>query len=254
MNQNEFNPIGIDGQLDWPRIRKLLSIGLFAAILTLIGDMMIGWGIQDETQSGLIRMFSAYRHAENSTLFAAALLGMFGIFLEGLSYFGIYRLMAEKSSKHAHNFRIGIIGYIVFGPCGFHVPICMMLFLYRSLTEAGAENVLETVEQFADYFIAPSLILFWIFFLILEGTQISAFLKGKTPYPKWCFVFSLPVGMLIAKLFNIFGNHAFVNAIDCAWISVGNIWMFAGLLLMMKKAQEQVIQKATAYCGTFWKC
>lgn len=64
MNQNEFNPIGIDSQLDWPRIRKLLSIGLFAAILTLIGDMMIGWGIQDETQKGLIRMFSAYRHAE----------------------------------------------------------------------------------------------------------------------------------------------------------------------------------------------
>lgn len=71
--------------------------------------------------------------------------------------------MAEKSSKHAHNFRTGIIGYIVFGPCGFHVPICMMLFLYRSLTEAGTENVLETVEQFADYFIVPSLILFWIF-------------------------------------------------------------------------------------------
>ena len=184
-------------------------------------------------------MFSAYRHAENSTLFAAALLGMFGIFLEGLSYFGIYRLMAERSPKQAHNFRTGIIGYIVFGPCGFHVPICMMLFLYRSLTEAGAENVLETVEQFADYFIVPSLILFWIFFLILEGTQISAFLKGKTPYPKWCFVFSLPVGMLIAKLFNIFGNHAFVNAIDCAWISVGNIWMFAGLLFMMKKAQAE---------------
>ena len=53
MNQNEFNPIGIDSQLDWPRIRKLLSIGLFAAILTLIGDMMIGWGIQDETKKGL---------------------------------------------------------------------------------------------------------------------------------------------------------------------------------------------------------
>lgn len=58
MNQNEFNPIGIDSQLDWPRIRKLLSIGLFAAILTLIGDMMIGWGIQDETKKGLVRMFS----------------------------------------------------------------------------------------------------------------------------------------------------------------------------------------------------
>ena len=52
MNQNEFNPIGIDSQLDWPRIRKLLSIGLFAAILTLIGDMMIGWGIRMKRRRG----------------------------------------------------------------------------------------------------------------------------------------------------------------------------------------------------------
>ena len=49
MEKNEFNSIGIDGRLDWARIKKLFSIGLFAAILTLIADMMLGWGIQDES-------------------------------------------------------------------------------------------------------------------------------------------------------------------------------------------------------------
>lgn len=97
MEKNEFNSIGIDGRLDWARIKKLFSIGLFAAILTLIADMMLGWGIQDESLSGIPRMFSAYRHAGNQMLFAVAVLGMLGIILEGLCYFGIYRLMAEKS-------------------------------------------------------------------------------------------------------------------------------------------------------------
>lgn len=69
MKENEYNAIGIESQLDWPRIKKLMTIGLVAACLVFIGDWM---------------------------------LGLFGIFLEGLSYFGIYRLMAEKSPKHAH--------------------------------------------------------------------------------------------------------------------------------------------------------
>jgi hypothetical protein len=46
--------------------------------------------------------------------------------------------------------------------------------------------------------------------------------------------------MAVAMLFKVFGNHAFVNAILAAWISVGNIWMFGGLLLMMNKAKEKV--------------
>lgn len=60
-------------------------------------------------------MFSAYREAGNTRLFWSALLGMLGMWIEGLSYFGIYRLMAQASPKHAHQYRTGIIGYIVLG-------------------------------------------------------------------------------------------------------------------------------------------
>lgn len=116
MKENEYNAIGIESQLDWPRIKKLMTIGLVAACLVFIGDWM---------------------------------LGLFGIVLEDLSYFGIYRLMAEKSPKHAHGLRTGIIGYIAFGACGVHVP-CVMV-----------------------------------------AVQISAFVKGMTPYPKWCFIFNI---------------------------------------------------------------
>lgn len=76
------------------------------------------------------------------------------------------------------------------------------------------------------------------FFFVLCGVQISAFVKGMTPYPRWCWIFSLPIGMLLAMFFKVFGNQAWANALTAGWISIGNIWMFAGLLGTMKKAKK----------------
>lgn len=231
MKQNEFNPIGIESQLDWQRIRKLLSIGVVVSVFHLIADILLGWGVQDQTLSGMERMFSAYGQLGNRAIYVAAIMGMLSIVLEGLSYFGIYRLMAEQSPKHAHHYRSGILGYIMFCPFGFHVIVCMIVYLNQN----GAGNLVDAVTR---HFLMPGLILFWIFFAILVIAQISAFVKEKTPYPKWCWIFSLSVGMLAAKLVNVFGNLAVVNAIDCAWIAIGNLWMFLGLLIYAKKVER----------------
>ena len=229
----DFDDIGISQQLDWLRIRNLFRLGLFGALLTLIGDLILGWGVEDEALTGIVRMLSAYTGTSDGGIFAAALLGLFGITLEGLCYFGIYRLMAARSPEYAHRYRTGIFGYVIFGGCGFHIPVCAMVFLAKHGFEAAL------LGKYIAYFVLPAFLLFWIFFLVLVVTQIQAFAKGLTPYPKWCWVFSLPVGMAAALLLNIFGNQAWVNAIFCAWISVGNLWMFGGLLATMKKVRAQ---------------
>ncbi len=56
----DFNDIGISRELDLPRIKKLLSIGLFASLLHFAGDMILGWGVEEETLEGVMRMVSAY--------------------------------------------------------------------------------------------------------------------------------------------------------------------------------------------------
>ena len=225
-----YNDIGISKKLDWPRIRHLFRLGLFGALLTVIGDLILGWGVEDEACAGLARMLSAYTGTSDGGLLAAALLGLFGITLEGLCCFGVYRLMAERAPKCAHRYRAGILGYVIFGGCGFHVPVCAMVFLMKhGLAE-------ELLGQYAMYFVAPAFALFWIFFLVLTVVQIQAFVKGFTPYPRWCWVFAPAVGMAAAMLPNALGNLAWVNALSCAWIGVGNVWMFAGLLAAMKKA------------------
>ena len=227
-----FNDIGISDKLDWPRVKKLLTIGFIASLLHFAGDMILGWGVEDETAEGILRMLSAYTSATDGGIFAAALLGLFGMTLEGLSFFGIYRLMAERSPECAHSYRAGIFGYLIFGACGFHVPTCAIVFLAKH----GLAD--ELLIKYAAYFLLPAFILFWIFFAVLEVTRIKVFATGKTPYPRWCLIFSMPIGMIIAVLPNVFGNQPFVNAMTCAWIAFGSLWSFGGLLVTMKKARN----------------
>lgn len=229
---NDFNDIGISRRLDVPRVKKLLAVGLFASALHFVGDMILGWGVEDETLTGIMRMLSAYTGTSDGGILAAALLGMFGMALEGLSYFGVYRMISPYSPKYAHAYRAGIFGYLMFGACGYHFPTCALVFLAKhNLAD-------ESVLRYAAYFILPAFLLFWVFFAVLEVAQIKAFAKGRTPCPKWGWIFSLPIGMLIAMLSGLCGNFPFVNAFVCAWIAFGNLWMFGGLLALMNRVKK----------------
>lgn len=235
---NKFNDIGIESKLDWPRIRKLLLIGLIASCIVFVGDMLLGYGAGDGKLSGLEGMLSRFIRLSDTRIFGSAILGFIGIPLEGLCYFGIYRLMAEKSPKHAHAYRSGIIGYLIFGACGVHVPCLASVYFYKYMLAVSPDTALEASIRFGAYFLLPGMIFFFLFFLVLCIAQITAFAKGLTPYPRWCWIFSLPVGMAFALPLNFMESSALANGLSAAWISIGNIWMFGGLLFMMGKTRE----------------
>lgn len=234
-----YNNIGIDNTLDWKRIRKLFLIGLLGGCMTFIGDWLLGYGVYDESLTGLEKKLSQYLVLSDGKLFWSAFLGLIGISLEGLCYFGIYRLIASGSRKHAHIFRSGVFGYMLFAACGVHVPCLSTVFFYNHMMLASPENAYDLTIKFGVYFLLPAMILFLIFFFVMSSAQISAFAKGLTPYPKWCWIFSMPVGMAATMLLKFVGNHAVVNGLTAAWISIGNIWMFGGLLLTMRLAQRE---------------
>ena len=103
-----MNTIGIDNNLDRTRIRKLLLIGLFASVMTGIGDFLLGYAEEIETGSIATSVMAGAPNLTDGQIIAGSLLGMFGIFLEGLACFGIYRLMADAAPKYAHIYRAGI--------------------------------------------------------------------------------------------------------------------------------------------------
>lgn len=234
MNRNgreiEMNSIGIEPTLDWPRIRHLLKIGLIAAFMVLLGDMLLGYSLTDESLSGINWILSKYEAVPTARIVWSALLGLIGIPLESLSYFAVYRMMAERSARHAHVYRGGIIGSLAFGGCGVHVPCCALVYYYQKMLRLGATDAVGETVAFAKWFLLPATAIFLVFFILLIVVQISAFLKGMTPLPRWCWIFSTASGAVFCVLLKFAGNHPLTNALSTGWISLGNIWMFGGLL------------------------
>lgn len=131
-----MNTIGIDHNLDRARIKKLLTIGLFASIMTGIGDFLLGYA---EELPGVNFAASVMAGAPNLTdgqMITGGLLGFFGIFLEGLACFAVYRLMADAAPKYAHLYRAGIFGYIWLAPVGCHMNVGLLNLAYKYLLKA----------------------------------------------------------------------------------------------------------------------
>lgn len=230
--------MGIETRTDWPRILHLFKLGLVASVLVLISDMLLGYGVADADLSGIEGKLSAYVGLSDGRLFWSALLGLIGIPIEGLCYFGIYRLMAESAPKHAHAYRAGVLGYLIFGACGVHVPCLMACYAYKTLYAIDPALALEKCVKFGLYFMLPAFFLFFVFFCIMTAVQMHAFATGKTPYPRWCWIFSLAFIVVVAALTAPFSASPLANALAAGWISIANIWMFGGLLVVAKRLKR----------------
>ena len=231
-----FNDIGIDSELDWDRITHLFKLGIIAALMVLAGDMILGWGVTDETLTGMDAYFSRYATVSDTRVFASAILGLIGITIECLSYFGVYRLMAKKAPGYAHTYRSGLIGMLAFGAFT-HVMCCATIYHLNTVNSIDSSLAVAKTMQFAKLFLLPVSGVFFVFFLIAAITQIAAFARGLTPYPKWCWVFSMLSGIVIIVIMRFAGNHPLAYAISTAWISIGALWTFGGLLAMSSKAR-----------------
>ena len=106
MQKNEFNAIVIDDQLDFPRIQKLLTIGFIMSIIAFIIDINLASSLKYDYGYAF-----AYQKGLHFCIFGV--IGVIVVALQGLSYFGIYRLMASSSPRYAHHLRSDIICYLV---------------------------------------------------------------------------------------------------------------------------------------------
>ena len=106
------------------------------------------------------------------------------------------------------------------------------------MTSADPSAVLESTMKFASYFLLPLYVILLTGWLIMVYAHIRAVLGGFSPYPRWFWIFSMPVGSLLFSLIGLLGNHEIVNAIVVGAFSLGNIWSLAGHLWMLRKAKE----------------
>ena len=236
-----MNTIGIDYNLDRTRIRKLLAIGLFAAIITGIGDFILGYGAAENVEgSGLAAgVMASAPNLADWQMIAGGLLGFMGIFLEGLACFAIYRLMADAAPKYAHLYRAGIFGYIWLAPVGCHMNMGVLNMAFKYLFRADKVLANKVAGLLFYGFGMPAYMLLIVFWLPMMIIQFKAFSKGFTPYPKKARWFCVLIGMIPALILSaVFGlDSALGSGIGTMFLSFGNAFMFGGLLATLPDQQ-----------------
>lgn len=235
-----MNTIGIDNNLDRPRIRKLLLIGLIASVMTGIGDFLIGFGEEMEVSGFAESVMANALNLSDAQLIWGGLLGALGLFLEGLAFFGIYRLMADAAPKYAHIYRAGIFGYIWLAPIGCHMNVGLLNYAYKNLLRLDPAVASKAANVMIGAFCVPLwiiLIIFWIPMLIV---QFKAFAKGLTPYPGKAKRFNLLTGAIPALLLClIIGPKTALGAgIGTMFLSFGNAFTFGGLLATLPSQER----------------
>jgi hypothetical protein len=235
-----MNTIGIDHNLDRPRIRKLLAIGLFASVLTGIGDFMLGYADSAAGSSFATNVVASAPNLADWQMISGGLLGFFGIFLEGLSCFAVYRLMADAAPKYAHLYRAGIFGYIWLAPVGCHLNVGILNLAYKYLLRADEALAAKAADLLFYGFSLPIYLLLVIFWLPMMIIQFKAFAKGLTPYPKKAKWFCVPIGAVPALVVAVIlgPNTALGAGIGTMFLSFGNAFMFGGLLATMPSAEQ----------------
>ena len=91
---------------------------------------------------GMEQYFSRYTDVSDVRIFWSGLLGMIGITLETMSFFGVYRIIASKSESYAHAYRAGLIGMLAFGAfC--HVMCCVTIYHHNVLYRIDPSRAIE---------------------------------------------------------------------------------------------------------------
>ncbi|MGI6608560.1 MAG: DUF6796 family protein [Erysipelotrichaceae bacterium] len=225
--------------VDWGIVILLLKIGIIGAFINLTGDMLAGWRVRDTSLGGIKGMIRQYITMSDKKMFWAAILGLIGAPVSVLGHLGIYKLLKLYSKKYARMFGVGMLGGLVLGGPGVHMSSLAAAFFYKYMIAAAPETAWAATVKFACYFSLPLYLPFFVFWVIEVYAYIRAVIGGFSPYPRWAWVFSMPVGGIVFSLVGIFGNYALVNAVAMGALTLGNIWMLSGNLFMLNKIKER---------------
>ena len=77
--KNNFNRIGISDELDIPRIKHLMKLGILASIIALSADIVLGYGAASSAGSGIPATLARYLDVSDGRLIWSAVLGTIGI-------------------------------------------------------------------------------------------------------------------------------------------------------------------------------
>lgn len=218
------------------KAEKYLKIGLFGALLTLVGDLLIGAAKFPDGANMIDGYFSIALAMPAWRSILGGLIGFVGICLEFCGLMTIYPLIRERMPRGGRFYKLAMYVYLAAGGGAVHLPCGAFMWIYKSVTEAAGQAVGHDIAlKYLIYFLLPVAGVFAVFFMGANVVQFIAFAKGRTPFPKWYCVFNLLIGKLVFNGLRQLGNTALINGIGTSNMSLGAIVMFAALLFGWKR-------------------
>ena len=215
---------------------KYLKIGLFGALLTLIGDLLIGAAKFPDGANMIDGYFAIALAMPAWRPILGGLIGFVGICLEFCGLITIYPLIREKMPRGGRFYKFAMYVYLAVGGGAVHLPCGAFMWIYKSVAEAAGQEIgRDIATRYLLYFLLPAAAVFGVFFVGANAVQFIAFLKGRTPFPKWYCIFNLLIGKAVFNSVRQLCNTALINGIGTSNMSLGAIVMFTALLLGWKK-------------------
>ncbi len=223
-------------QMNREKAESWLKIGLFGALLTLIGDCLIGAAKFPDGADLIEGYFAIALTMPAWRPILGGLVGFVGICLEFPALMTICPLIREKMPRGGHFYQLAMYVYLALSGGAVHLPCGAFMWICKTVAEAaGAEVGRDIATRYLLYFLLPAAAVFGVFFIGASVVQFIAFAKGRTPFPKWYCVFNLLIGKAVFNAVRRLGNTALCNGIGTSNMSLGAIIMFTALLLSWKK-------------------
>lgn len=218
------------------KAKRDLKIGLFGAALTLIGDLLIGAAKFPEGANMIEGYFAIALTMPAWRPILGGFIGFVGICLEFPGLMMLCPLIRERMPRGGKFYKLSMYVYLAVGGGAVHLPCGAFMWIYKSIAETANPEIGHDIAlRYLLYFLLPAAAVFGVFFIGANVVQFIAFLKGRTPFPKWYCVFNLLIGKAVFNSVRQLGNTALINGIGTSNMSLGAIVMFTALLIGWKK-------------------
>ena len=216
--------------------KRNLKIGLLGALLTLVGDLLIGAAKFPDGANMIDGYFAIALAMPAWRPVLGGMIGFVGICLEFPGLMTLYPLIREKMPRGGRFYRLSMYVYLAAGGGAVHLPCGAFMWICKAVTEAAGQVVGRDIAfKYLMYFLLPVTVVFAVFFIGANLVQFIAFARGRTPFPGWYCAFNLLVGKAVFNGVRRLGNTALINGIGTSNMSLGAIVMFTALLLGWKR-------------------
>lgn len=135
------------------------------AVLTLIGDLLIGY-VKFPDGAGMIESyFAAALALPVWRPIVGGMIGFLGISLEFLGLMTVYPLLKKNMPRGAAFYKLSMYVYLAIAGGAVHLPCGVFMWLYHTAAEAAGQAVAyELAFHYILYFILPVSMVFYVFF------------------------------------------------------------------------------------------